>query len=85
MDYDFTKHYLTKHKNSTRDTYLVPTSDSSNHACYQVSINLQGCVKPQLLYGKHAMGGQGILLLQMDEGRTDIDRSLGADGEYENS
>ena len=41
----FTKHHPTKHHSATRGTYLVPTADSSNHACYQVPSNLRGCVK----------------------------------------
>ena len=36
----FTKHNPTKHHRAIRGTYLVPTADSSNHACYQVPSNL---------------------------------------------
>ena len=41
----FTKNHPTKHYHAIRGTYLVPTAYSSNHACYQVPSNLQGCVK----------------------------------------
>ena len=41
----FTKHHPTKYHRSIGGTYLVPTDDSSKHACYQVPINLRGCVK----------------------------------------
>ena len=32
----FTKHHPTKHHCATRDTYLVPTANSSKRDCYQV-------------------------------------------------
>ena len=41
----FTKHHPTKHHRPIRGTYLVPTADSSKHACYQVPIDIRGCVK----------------------------------------
>ena len=41
-----TKYHPTKHHSATRGTYLVPTADSSEHACYQVPRDLRGCVKP---------------------------------------
>ena len=42
----FIKNHPTKHHSAIRGTYLVPTSDSSNNACYQVHSDLRGCVKP---------------------------------------
>ena len=40
----FTKNDPTKHQCATRGTYLVPTSESSNHACYHIPNCLWGCV-----------------------------------------
>ena len=39
------KDHPTKNHRSIRGTYLVPTSNSSKHACYQIPSKLQGCVK----------------------------------------
>ena len=48
----FTKNHPTKHHRSIRGTYLVPPTDSSKHACYQVPRNLRGCVKSPPIPGK---------------------------------
>ena len=45
LDNYLSKHHPTKHYHSTKGTYLVPTSISSKHACYQIPSNRRGCVK----------------------------------------
>ena len=58
----FIKHYPTKHHRATRGTYLVPTANSSKHACWKVPSDLIGFVKSPLPV-KQATGVQGLLLL----------------------
>jgi hypothetical protein len=41
----FTKHHPTAHHRAIRETYLVPTADSSKHALNIMPSMLQGCVK----------------------------------------
>ena len=58
----FTKNHLTKNNRATRGTYLVPTANSSKHACWKVPSDLIGFVKSPLPV-KQATGVQGLLLL----------------------
>ena len=77
----FTKYHPTKHHRSTRGTYIVPTDNSSKHACYQVPSDLQECVQslPLPPPGKRATDKQGILLQQTYKVQTETYRALDSD------
>ena len=63
LDDYFTKNHPTKHHRAIRGTYMVPTADSSKHACYQVPRDMRGYVKSPPQPGKRTTDRQGLLLL----------------------